>query len=961
MKWSRRDWIVLLAVTALGAILRFYKLGSVPPGFQFDEAFNAMDAAQVLFGNHPLFLPANAGREVVYTYWQAALAALFGLNVYSLRLASAIAGVTAIPVTYLFLRRLFSADGRKVALFTSLTLAVSFWHIHFSHYGIRVIMMPVIFSGVFGFAWLGHHASTRRMRLVAYVVSGVLTGLSAWTHPTGRLAPIVLIAFTLWLLWREPDARRIRWDSPLAGLVWSGAAALIVFLPLGLDFYHHPDFFFGHASEVSIFAGRVGGNAPLLALAQNVLKVLGMFSFAGDREWTHDLAGRPVFDPLLAAVFYIGLAVGAYRLLRQRHIKQSAAEADALALMAAWAIVMLFPSILSEAAPNFSRTLPALPALFVPAGLGLTWLTEWRKPPAWLRNVLVAAVLVYSGGRAAYDYFVNFAHSEAVYYAFDADKIDALNYLKQFTGNHQVYLSQLWGDKHATVYFLRGNFGIKSADIGDTIVLPPPGQGAVYAFPAEQAKRAEQVAALWPGLTTQSVPDRYGRTLLVNVTLDSDTASHWPPKLEPTAERPARFIQAPTLMGLQAATPDKQVTLFWGAETPMTRNLTSFVHLIDTDGHRVGQIDKLPGNGSYPTTDWTPGERVIDRYFPAIMDRCAGGEDVRVQVGWYELKSGDQPRPRADSSGDSALAGHLILPVISYPPDELQPSVRMTSPVSPTLTLLGYTLHGDRFQAGSPLTIDLFWLSRHAKDEKAPSGQPIVLTLSGAARDQILWQGDISDHAHWSNNEAICRRIALRLPTDLASGNHDLRLALPSPAAAKGGTNTIVSLTQLTIEKSTRQFDLPPLIQKSGALLSEPNNQDGQIRLAGIAALTSTVSSSQPAAPSALSVTLVWQALGPVRGNYKAFVHLLDDDGKIVAQSDAIPANGYAANRWVTGEVVSDTHTLVLPADVASGTYHLNAGLYDPVSGQRLLARSTTDQPFSDNAVPLGTIRWPLP
>ena len=99
MTWTRRDWIILLAVTLLAAGLRFYKLGSVPPGFQFDEAFNAIDAGHILDGNRPLFLPANAGREALYSYFQAGLAALFGLNIYTLRLASALAGIAAIPGT----------------------------------------------------------------------------------------------------------------------------------------------------------------------------------------------------------------------------------------------------------------------------------------------------------------------------------------------------------------------------------------------------------------------------------------------------------------------------------------------------------------------------------------------------------------------------------------------------------------------------------------------------------------------------------------------------------------------------------------------------------------------------------------------------------------------------------------------------------------------------------------------
>ena len=193
MHWNRRDWIILLAITLLAAVLRLYQLGELPPGFQFDEAFNANDADQVLAGNRPLFLPANGGRESLYTYWQAALCALLGLNVYTLRLASALMGILAIPVSYLLCRVTLQQDSQKIAAFTSLTLAISLWHLHFSRYGIRVIMMPVILSAIFTFFWLGTHGKSYATSLLGYLISGILTGLSVWTHPAGRIVPFALI------------------------------------------------------------------------------------------------------------------------------------------------------------------------------------------------------------------------------------------------------------------------------------------------------------------------------------------------------------------------------------------------------------------------------------------------------------------------------------------------------------------------------------------------------------------------------------------------------------------------------------------------------------------------------------------------------------------------------------------------------------------------------------------------
>ena len=353
-RWTRQDWIILLVLVLLAAGLRFYGLGIVPPGFQFDEAYNASDAANVLAGDRPFFLPRNGGREVLYTYFQAAIASVLGLSLRSLRMASALAGVAAVAASYVLLRGLLQKtvqqNGRQVAAFTSLALAISFWHLHFSHYGIRVILMPVLFSGVCGFFWLGW----RKGSLWGFALSGALAGLSVWAHPTGRLIPFVLIGYSAWQL--VVAGRRVALKR-LPGLILTALTAFLVFLPLGLEFLRHPDFFLGHASEVSVFADRVGADAPILTLLRHGLAVLGMFSIEGDRAWIHNLSGRPVFDPLLSIPFWVGVVIWIRRLVRRDD-----PDRDALVLLAMWALLMLMPSVFSDDPPNFSRTLPGRPS-----------------------------------------------------------------------------------------------------------------------------------------------------------------------------------------------------------------------------------------------------------------------------------------------------------------------------------------------------------------------------------------------------------------------------------------------------------------------------------------------------------------------------------------------------------------------------------------------------------------------
>jgi hypothetical protein len=86
-----------------------------------------------------------------------------------------------------------------------------------------------------------------------------------------------------------------------------------------------------------------------------------------------------------------------------------------------------------------------------------------------------------------------------------------------------------------------------------------------------------------------------------------------------------------------------------------------------------------------------------------------------------------------------------------------------------------------------------------------------------------------------------------------------------------------------------------------------------------------------------LNVRLRWEAAGDVGIDYAVFVHLLDENGALIAQHDGLPQNGYAPTRtWGTGDTIDDRHSVALPPDLPAGDYWLTTGLYDPLTGERL-------------------------
>lgn len=90
----------------------------------------------------------------------------------------------------------------------------------------------------------------------------------------------------------------------------------------------------------------------------------------------------------------------------------------------------------------------------------------------------------------------------------------------------------------------------------------------------------------------------------------------------------------------------------------------------------------------------------------------------------------------------------------------------------------------------------------------------------------------------------------------------------------------------------------------------------------------------QPGAP--LRLAFDWRVTEPVNDSLVMFVHLMHDEGRLIAQRDAVPGNGlFPVESWEPGELVRDQFALYLPPELPAGEYELQVGIYSSTSGQR--------------------------
>jgi hypothetical protein len=130
----------------------------------------------------------------------------------------------------------------------------------------------------------------------------------------------------------------------------------------------------------------------------------------------------------------------------------------------------------------------------------------------------------------------------------------------------------------------------------------------------------------------------------------------------------------------------------------------------------------------------------------------------------------------------------------------------------------------------------------------------------------------------------------------------------------------------------------------------------------GVRLLGYAMETESPQPGDALRLTLYWQAQAVLEKRYKVFTHLLGDiynaesNNFLWGQQDNEPvSNTRPTPTWRTGEVIVDSYAIPISASAPAGDYRLEIGLYDPVTGERLMVVDEEGTAVADHLI-LATI-----
>jgi hypothetical protein len=254
------------------------------------------------------------------------------------------------------------------------------------------------------------------------------------------------------------------------------------------------------------------------------------------------------------------------------------------------------------------------------------------------------------------------------------------------------------------------------------------------------------------------------------------------------------------------------------------------------------------------------------------------------------------------------------------------------------LTLLGYAIANENeYRPGHPVPVRLVWQVKDSPDEDYRL-QLRLLDDNGLVVSEHITSPIRPDYptSQWQAGTLLVGDADLVIPALAEEGRYTVEVALlPQDGDRPVGTGIFsrphfVFLADVQVSPWSMETEFPPIADPLRADFGSP----ASIQLHGYELSRKTV-----APGDLLNLTLFWRAATQVEGNNIVFVHLIDEQGQVVAQGDGVPGGGFRpTTSWRRGEIIVDEHGIWLPPDLMPGQYNIWVGFYDPESGSRMLA-----------------------
>ena len=367
-----------------------------------------------------------------------------------------------------------------------------------------------------------------------------------------------------------------------------------------------------------------------------------------------------------------------------------------------------------------------------------------------------------------------------------------------------------------------------------------------------------------------------------------------------------------------------ELDLFWQPQKKIGVVYAFNIRLVDLQGHvwNVPEIVRPEGWRFIPGTDhWPPDKYVMDQYFVQPITGTPPGKYFIKVVAF-----------RQDNLEE--LASNIIGEINIIGPDRssferIKPLVDF---VDNDWLIWEFLIDKTDVVSGEGFTVQVVWNGVEAIT--SPYYLQLNLVDMSNNKVQSTFQYEIGVNYSpklWKLGDRIRDQYFALVPADLPAGKYKWLVELIGPEDRQLGSFVYDKYFEVTVPD--RLFEPPDDINEVGIVLEDLAILSGY-----------TIFNDFNEVDKSIEVTLVWNSSANLTESYRVFVHLVDELGNLISQSDNEPDEwNRPTTGWLSGEYINDTHKVVVPEDLNSGIYSIYVGLYNPTSLQRLSADGFDD------------------
>ena len=227
------------------------------------------------------------------------------------------------------------------------------------------------------------------------------------------------------------------------------------------------------------------------------------------------------------------------------------------------------------------------------------------------------------------------------------------------------------------------------------------------------------------------------------------------------------------------------VTLYWQSLAEMNQDYSVFVHLLDATELIVAQRDMYPGQGLYPTSLWSVGDVIANRYVLILPETAFAPNQAQLEVGLYNFATGERllaHGPDGELLGDNARFHEIeILP---------RAEAGVPNPVNfnfgNRIALIGYDMGRRTASPGETIHLTLYWQALAEMKEDY-----VVFVHLLREKDQIWARVDsqpldgAAPTSTWQLGQIFEDRYELATKPDTPPGAYEIEVGLYLPQAGK--------------------------------------------------------------------------------------------------------------------------------------------------------------------------------